>query len=736
MNCLAIDRNKKSCRVSTIGHTRFCKFHQYMTEYTDEMLSKLELCSGCKKAYCFETDTRTCETCKTRSKTNRKKEREQVILCSKQGCKFKKSDDNKYCKIHQIELFVDEVTEENKKLCVNYIRGCRSKLEQSYMFSRCQDCLAIDREKDRARRGAVREQNVGGGVVVGYTTEKGCTTCYKVLPIEEFRGIRTEITATCKACRDDNKIQDTRRDIEHRNELARVNDAKPERVEVKKQWREDNYEKVAKYGMNSRQHKIERIGVDEYLKENAEQAKNWRENNPEKQIEFNIKRHNSYETQYDNYRRSAELKQLEFVITFDEYAILVKNSCHYCGEIQERGFNGVDRENSAKGYMLENCVSCCKMCNYMKNTLHKDVFMKRVEHILTFNGVVEGNLYPELFGDHLTAYHKYRDRALRKQLDFALIPSDYEKITNNPCYMCGKENSNNHKNGIDRFDNDIGYLLDNCRPCCGECNYMKREYSYVNVFNKFRLIYEKNKNEVDKETENIVISIEEIEESNQPETNKSIVKGNKKTPEQIKENAKVRKQKQREQLKERYGDEEYKKIRAKEIADQRKKRDENMIVKRTPEQIKETNRIRKQKQREKQHKQLETQTLVQYEEPLHNTIREETVTQPTIDDAKANKIREQNRIRKQRQREQSVEQNILQNAIEKREEIVEKNIEENTEMKINQPIPDAIREQNRIRKQKQREKEKEKYGDEEYKKLNAEKIADYRKKKTEKDNNL
>ena len=51
--------------------------------------------------------------------------------------------------------------------------------------------------------------------------------------------------------------------------------------------------------------------------------------------------------------------------------------------------------------------------------------------------------------------------------------------------------------------------------------------------------------------------------------------------------------------------EEYKKMRAKEIADQRKNRDENIVVKRTPEQIKETNRIRKQKQREREDKIIE-----------------------------------------------------------------------------------------------------------------------------------
>ena len=711
MKCLSIDRNKKCCRTSPLEASRFCKFHQYMNEYTDEMLSKLELCSGCKKAYYFDTDTKTCDKCKLRSKTTRVTEREQIVLCSKDGCKFKKSEENKYCMKHQLEIFVDEVKEENKKLCVNYIRGCREKLEQDYAFSRCGDCLAIDREKDRVRRGGIRQQN-SRVVSMEKPTEKGCTVCCKILPIEEFRGIRTEYTATCKTCRDDNKIQDMRRDKEHRNELARVNDAKPERIEVKKQWKEDNYEKVAEYGMNSREHKLERVGVEEYLKDNADQAKNWRENNPEKVKQNNENKINSVELQYGVYKRSAELKQLEFVITYEEYMEIVKKLCHYCGIIQERGFNGVDRVDSKKGYILDNCVSCCKVCNYMKNTLNGDIFMKRIEHILTFNCLVEGNLSPELFGDHLPSYHKYRDRALRKQLEFTLIPTDYDKITNEPCYICGKEHSKTHKNGIDRFDNNVGYIIDNCRSCCGECNYMKRNYSHNEMLEKFKMVYEKNKNklEKEKEIENIIINIEENVESNQSEIiNRSIVKGNKKTPEQIKEDARLRKQKQREQLRERYGDEEYKKMRAKEIADQRKNRDENIVVKRTPEQIKETNRIRKQKQREREHKIIENSTT---QEPiLENTLKikeEEPVN--IIDEIKNDKIKEQNRIRKQKQRERE---------------------QSNTIVDENNKTPDEIKEQNRIRKQKQREKQREKYGNEEYNKINAEKIAEYRKKKIE-----
>jgi hypothetical protein len=33
-------------------------------------------------------------------------------------------------------------------------------------------------------------------------------------------------------------------------------------------------------------------------------------------------------------------------------------------------------------------------------------------------------------------------------------------------------------NGIDRRDNAKGYTIDNCLPCCENCNYIKRDIPY------------------------------------------------------------------------------------------------------------------------------------------------------------------------------------------------------------------------------------------------------------------
>lgn len=80
----------------------------------------------------------------------------------------------------------------------------------------------------------------------------------------------------------------------------------------------------------------------------------------------------------------------------------------------------------------------------------------------------------------------YRYTALNakyRKIKFNLSLEFFGWITKQPCRYCGAEPSyeygqkrNNGKyiyNGIDRVDNNVGYVKENCVPCCGHCNYMK-----------------------------------------------------------------------------------------------------------------------------------------------------------------------------------------------------------------------------------------------------------------------
>jgi hypothetical protein len=493
-HCLAIDRNTEGCRRDKSCESRFCNFHQYMNDYSDEMLANQTICSGCKKAHYLEDGRKICNGCRERSKLNVVKNREKVVLCGKSGCKFKKSKENNYCNKHQLCIFEDETKAMNKKLCYNVIRSCRSQMEMDYKFSKCPDCLEIERAKDHKRRNKAKQQYIENVIENSIRECKLCTVCCIERPMEMFIGVATTETKTCKMCRDGNKTQDMKRDKEHRNELARTN----------------------------------------------------------------------IHDKYYRYIKSCGERCLEFRLTFDEFVNIVNNHCFYCGYKNSDFVNGIDRKNSSIGYILDNCVTSCKMCNYMKGSLSVDVFIKRVEHILTNQNRINGNLYPECFSNHkCLPYYRYKSRALEKQLDFSITNEDYENIIQNDCFLCGKQSDENNTNGIDRMDNNKGYVLDNINACCGECNFMKNVWEYHEFINKLVVIYEKNRMNSE---ENIV-----NEENKEFVLENNIIPKNKtkNSIEEIREANRIYKQRQRDKLKEKYGDEEYKKIRAKEIASYR-----------------------------------------------------------------------------------------------------------------------------------------------------------------------
>jgi len=533
-----------------------------MVDYTKEMLSNLQICSGCKKSY-YLPDGKTCSSCRDRVKKNQKINRENIVLCANNGCVFKRSKENIYCNKHQICIFIDDTVAIGKKVCKQYIRGCRTQLDLDYQYTRCQSCLEKEREQEKNRRvNATNNKKTD--------THQTCSTCCKEFENSLFIGVNGGSTKSCKNCRDYNRIQDQKRDKEHCNELNRIAAKKPERIAKKAEWKEANYEKIVMYCMNHRQRCIDE-NITEYLARNTVNAKQWRENNPDKVKVNNQNKINNINLQYGVYSRSARDKNLDFEISQEDFDKIVKEPCHYCDVIQERGFNGIDRMASSIGYVTDNCVSCCKTCNYMKCSLSVDVFLKRIEHILTYNNKIEGRYFSEEFCDtDARSFNEYKRRASNKLLPFELSEEEYNIIINSQCYLCGRKSYENYKNGIDRIDNKLGYIMSNVKPCCGGCNYIKKDMELGELFNKMTEIYLKCNTKV--ETTTII--------NNTHKSSKNIVKNtNKKTSEEKREEARIRKQISRDKLKEKYGDEEYKKHRAKELADYRKsKKDTNNLL--------------------------------------------------------------------------------------------------------------------------------------------------------------
>jgi hypothetical protein len=96
----------------------------------------------------------------------------------------------------------------------------------------------------------------------------------------------------------------------------------------------------------------------------------------------------------------------------------------------------------------------------------------------------------------------YRKRAKNKSMDFSLTKEHFTKLLNSNCYYCGGVPKNslvqhgkklNPYQGIDRLDNDKGYVPSNVVPCCIICNKMKKAMNESEFIAHIKKIVKKQK---------------------------------------------------------------------------------------------------------------------------------------------------------------------------------------------------------------------------------------------------
>jgi len=111
-------------------------------------------------------------------------------------------------------------------------------------------------------------------------------------------------------------------------------------------------------------------------------------------------------------------------------------------EFFHQGRHSIYKKESLKRQCKE-CVSKRSKKNYIKNKEERSKnFEKQSEHV----------------------FRRYK-KLDRYKTDFNLTLDWVKENLPKPCIYCGFES-----NGFDRKDNSIGHTINNCVPCCTECN--------------------------------------------------------------------------------------------------------------------------------------------------------------------------------------------------------------------------------------------------------------------------
>ncbi len=106
---------------------------------------------------------------------------------------------------------------------------------------------------------------------------------------------------------------------------------------------------------------------------------------------------------FNIYKQDAKRRLLEFRITFEQFINISKKKCYYCGTepnnyykqryIQGNfTYQGMDRVDSTKGYVIENIVSCCRICNRAKSNMTQKDFLDWIERVYNYRRNINENL--------------------------------------------------------------------------------------------------------------------------------------------------------------------------------------------------------------------------------------------------------------------------------------------------------------------------------------------------------
>jgi hypothetical protein len=90
----------------------------------------------------------------------------------------------------------------------------------------------------------------------------------------------------------------------------------------------------------------------------------------------------------------------EFSLSKEQFKLLVDGNCFYCGQKPSKSikgntytknnwaeypYNGIDRKDNDKGYSLDNCISCCFICNRAKNNMKFEDFCEYIKRVAKHN---------------------------------------------------------------------------------------------------------------------------------------------------------------------------------------------------------------------------------------------------------------------------------------------------------------------------------------------------------------
>jgi len=400
-----------------LENKRICLFCEEEFDLKGKTSTKIKLCQKCSKT--------TKDKCQGKSGTGNP--------CKNYACVAF----GKYCASQHLRLyFKEKLDSEGKVVCSNYKRNrCHNEVDEKG-FARCSECREVERAKDNKRYAQKKEVSLNSEVIeVDGIDVKLCGFFNNKRPVSSFKDIHGEESAKCDKCRERGQILSDRPRKE-RNKKDPCNSLKSKLKDYQKDAKRDNKiwnltekDAYSLYSMpchycgdlpkikEGKCNGIDRINSDE---------KEYNINNiipccgmcnrMKRVLNYNdflkiVEHVATFNGLYDGklspnlfyfsqrgklyvYRNDANQKNKKrpntendysFNLTQEELDKIIKMNCHYCGLKPNRSKfeGGLDKvNNKVGGYSVENNVSCCTVCNFLKSDFDKEEFLQKCLQIV------------------------------------------------------------------------------------------------------------------------------------------------------------------------------------------------------------------------------------------------------------------------------------------------------------------------------------------------------------------
>lgn len=82
------------------------------------------------------------------------------------------------------------------------------------------------------------------------------------------------------------------------------------------------------------------------------------------QYKINSKKEKNPKVQYNQIKKSADIRNYKFELTYWQYFFMRQDPCYLCNK---PGPHNLDRIRNEEGYNSINAIACCTMCNRIKS---------------------------------------------------------------------------------------------------------------------------------------------------------------------------------------------------------------------------------------------------------------------------------------------------------------------------------------------------------------------------------